>query len=206
LRIKVSRPVVNYDFQTIVMSFNTFFRRQAAQALQRAGFDFDFVEPEFQGKYAAEADMVQLVVPIVARIRLKTGYVYCERCKVVDGIPEAGATWGLYDGHQIRALPFFLPVESGPLIVSSDFVEAARRVGVRGLIEGDRLKGATLEPVQVISDPVPDHPAIPWPRLRDVAPLPEPSRARGRTKKARIPDVAPSWNTEGHALFKTWSL
>lgn len=129
------------DFDVMPLTNEFFVRRSAAQSLCREGFDLRWVEPKASGKHAAAADFVQLVVPIVAHVTVVDGTSFCRACNRVrrlDGYKK-GQTPVLIVGPEIAGLPYFKAIEASGLILTAPFIEASRRLGLRGFVFGETL-------------------------------------------------------------------
>lgn len=80
VRLTIGRGV-KYDFRRLLFSSAFLVRKNAVELLQREGFDLDFAEVENRGKLGAEANYVQLVIPVTAHEAMPEGAFYCEVCK-----------------------------------------------------------------------------------------------------------------------------
>src|SRR6185369_15507299 len=81
-RLTIGRKV-KYDFERLIFSSAFLARRKAVELLWDEGFALDFVEVENRGKFGAEANFVQLVIPVTAHEAMPEGAFYCEVCKRV---------------------------------------------------------------------------------------------------------------------------
>jgi len=172
VRIKVSaRPKDAFD--ALPLHSALFLRRGMAERLKAEGFVFDYVLADAYGRYAAEADLVQLCAPTAGRLWLPPSITFCSHC--LRHSPHERLEPILYDTDAIRNLPFFATLEAGKFMLSSTFVGAAVRLGASGL--GPK----TLWPASVRPGPAPAAPIFEGTGMR-VPPI-QPRDSSGRRGK-----------------------
>jgi hypothetical protein len=170
------------------------------------GFDFDFVDLAAKGRYADEADFVQLVVPVVAHEALVEGATFCSGCnRVNENRQTAARPRCLLDSAAIHQWPFFMTIEHGTLLLSPAFVDAALELGLKGWIHGE-----TLDPWPALPDPVPARPPLRWARPAASADsaAQHPQRGEGKAGQRRPPTsvldraFAENWLAQLHRFLK----
>jgi hypothetical protein len=146
-RLKVTtKPKM--DFHVLVCHAGLFCRRPAAEKLRREGVPFDYVETPAKGKYAADADYVEFVVPVLGHTKLPSGYSFCNAC--LRYRPDGSFRTVLLEEQLPADQPFFKTIEGGAIIFSSEFISTVRRTGLTGFVEGK-----TLLPVSVAKESEP---------------------------------------------------
>jgi len=77
--VKVTtRPKV--DFFVLINHAGFFCKRPAVERLLKAGVQLDFVTTPSKGKYATEANYVEIVVPVFGHEKLPDGIGFCSEC------------------------------------------------------------------------------------------------------------------------------
>lgn len=141
-RVKVtSKP--KDDFHVLPNHIGFFCRRPAAKRLLQEGVPIQFVETPAKGKYGAEADYVEIVVPVMGRVQLPIEKTFCDHCLRYS--PGKSFPTVLLREHTPLDQPFFKTLENGVMIFSSEFIRIARQLGITGFVEGK-----TLLPVEVV--------------------------------------------------------
>ncbi len=125
------------DFDVLPNHGGIFCKRSAIERLRNEGFSLDFVDADASGKYAAEADFVQLALPVVQTGLKVSGYTFCKVChrwspsKPKLPVREVNVPDCRHD--------VFMHLERGIIIFSVKFIDAVRKLGLTGLIEGKTL-------------------------------------------------------------------
>jgi hypothetical protein len=131
------------DFDVLPLTNDFFVRRSAAKLLRNEGIDLSWVEPKASGKYAAVADFVQLVVPVVAHCTLVDSESFCRDCKRrtrPDGVVRSkDQSPFLIAGPEIVGLPYFKAIEASPLILAAEFLSVVERLRLKGFVLGETL-------------------------------------------------------------------
>jgi hypothetical protein len=136
-RLKVtSQPKA--DFYVLPFHAGLFCRKTAAERLLGEGIQFEYVRPDARGKWAEEADFLELVVPVRGHSLLPVEYSFCASCARFKP-PSTVKDVLRSDVAAIDDLPFFGIVETGTIILAGGFIATITRLGITGFVEDETL-------------------------------------------------------------------
>jgi hypothetical protein len=135
-RITVTKKAT-VDFHVLVGHIGLFCKRAAATKLTNAGIMLEYVETPAKGKFADDADFVEIVVPVAGEEQVPQNKTFCWSCFRYS--PGGSFRPVLLRNTVPLDRLFFKTLQAGTIIFSGKFIELTRRLGLSGFVEGKTL-------------------------------------------------------------------
>ena len=130
------------DFYVLVNHAGFFCKHSAAEKLLQAGIAIEYVKTPARGKWASEADYVELAVPVLGNQKLPPGKSFCPEC--LRYRPGRSFRTILIEERLPCDRAFFKTIEAGVIIFSETFISTTKELGLTGFVEGKTLLPVTV--------------------------------------------------------------